>query len=60
MTYGELLHRVWGPEYQSDIQLLRTWVSRIRSKLEKDPRNSLVIQTVPKAGYIIKLPQVTL
>ena len=56
MTYEELLSRVWGPEYRDDVQLLRTWVSRLRNKLEDDPDNPQLILTIPKAGYIIKQP----
>jgi len=53
MPYEELLSLVWGPEYRDDVQLLRTWVSRLRSKLEKNPQNPELISTVPKAGYIM-------
>ncbi len=53
MLYGELLTRVWGPEYRDDVQILRTWISRLRHKTEKDPDNPALIRTVPKTGYII-------
>jgi two-component system KDP operon response regulator KdpE len=53
MLYGELLTRVWGPEYRDDVQILRTWISRLRRKTEKDPDNPALIRTVPKTGYII-------
>lgn len=56
MLYEELLTRVWGPEYRNDVQLLRTWISRLRYKIEKDPNNPKVIRTMPKAGYIIDQP----
>jgi len=56
MLYDELLTRVWGPEYRSDIQILRTWVSRLRGKLESDPNNPRLIRTIPKTGYIIDQP----
>jgi len=56
MTYEELLSRVWGSEYQGDVQLLRTWISRLRGKLEKDPESPQLIRTIPKAGYIIHHP----
>ncbi len=56
MTYEELLTRIWGVEYRSDVQLLRTWVSRLRFKLEKDAGNPKLIRTIPKAGYIIDQP----
>jgi two-component system KDP operon response regulator KdpE len=54
MLYEELLSRVWGPEYRNDVQLLRTWVSRIRSKLEEKPDEPKLILTMPRVGYIIK------
>ncbi len=54
MLYEELLSRVWGPEYRNDVQLLRTWVSRIRSKLEEKPDDPKLIVTMPRVGYILK------
>jgi two-component system KDP operon response regulator KdpE len=56
MLYEELLTRVWGPEYRDDVQLLRTWMSRIRYKIEKDPHNPTKIRTMPKVGYIMDQP----
>ncbi|MGD9116672.1 MAG: response regulator transcription factor [Dehalococcoidia bacterium] len=56
MLYEELLTRVWGPEYRDDIQILRTWLSRLRRKLQSDPQAPQLIRTVPKAGYIIDRP----
>jgi len=56
MLYEELLSRVWGPEYRDDIQILRTWISRLRNKLEDDPINPRLIRTIPKTGYIIDQP----
>ena len=53
MLYEELLSRVWGPEYRDDVQLLRTWISRLRYKVEKDPARPTLIRTMPKTGYII-------
>jgi len=56
MLYEELLTRVWGPEYRDDIQILRTWLSRLRRKLQSDPQSPPLIRTIPKAGYIIDRP----
>ena len=56
MLYEELLTRLWGPEYRDDVQILRTWISRLRSKLESDPNNPGLIRTIPKAGYIVDQP----
>jgi two-component system KDP operon response regulator KdpE len=55
MLYGELLSRVWGPEYRDDVQILRTWVSRLRHKIESGKYPAL-IHTVPKTGYMIEQP----
>lgn len=56
MLYEELLTRVWGPEYRDDVQILRTWISRLRYKIEKDPNQPILIRTIPKTGYIIDQP----
>jgi len=56
MLYEELLTRVWGPEYRDDVQILRTTISRLRSKLEDDPNAPKLIRTIPKTGYIIDRP----
>ncbi len=56
MLYEELLTRIWGPEYRNDVQILRTWISRLRNKLESDPNNPKLIRTIAKTGYIIDQP----
>jgi DNA-binding response OmpR family regulator len=53
--YEELLTRVWGAEYRNDIQILRTWISRLRLKIEEDPKNPKIIKTASKTGYIFQL-----
>jgi DNA-binding response OmpR family regulator len=52
MLYYNLLARVWGPEYRDDVQILRTWISRLRQKIESDPSHPKIIRVVPKTGYI--------
>jgi len=56
MPYEELLTRIWGSEYRDDVQILRTWISRLRYKLENDPDNPKLIRTMPKTGYVMELP----
>jgi DNA-binding response OmpR family regulator len=56
MLYSDLLTRVWGPEYRDDVQILRTWISRLRNKVESDPNNPTLIRTIPKTGYMIDQP----
>jgi len=58
MLYEDLLTRIWGPEYRDDVQILRTWISRLRYKLENDLNNPKLIRTIPKTGYIMDLPSV--
>jgi DNA-binding response OmpR family regulator len=55
LLYGDLLTRIWGPEYRDDIQILRTWISRLREKIESEPDNPKFIRTIPKTGYIMDL-----
>ena len=56
MLYEELLTKIWGPEYRNDIQILRTWVSRLRRKIEQDEERPGIIRTIPKTGYMIDQP----
>jgi len=56
VTYNHLLARVWGAEYRDDVQLVRSWISRLRRKIEKEPDNPRLIRNLPKAGYILNQP----
>jgi DNA-binding response OmpR family regulator len=56
MTYEELLVRVWGPDYRNDVQFLRTWISRLRRKIEEKPDDPRIILTITKMGYMLKNP----
>ena len=56
MFYSDLLTRIWGPEYRDDVQILRTWISRLRDKVESDSENPALIRTIPKTGYMIDQP----
>jgi two-component system KDP operon response regulator KdpE len=56
MMYEELLTRIWGSEYRDDVQILRTWISRLRHKIEKEPGQPVIIRTIPKTGYMVDQP----
>ncbi len=56
MLYENLLTQIWGSEYRDDVQLLRTCISRLRSKIETDPDNPKLIRTIPRSGYILDKP----
>ena len=51
LASAEILSKVWGPEYRDDLQYLRVWVSRLRSKLETDHAHPL-IKTFRGVGYM--------
>jgi two-component system KDP operon response regulator KdpE len=53
MLYSDLLTRIWGPEYRDDVQILRTWISRLREKIENEPDSPKLIRTIPKTGYMM-------
>ena len=51
---GELLSKVWGPEYRDDLQYLRVWISRLRHKLEAEPSDPKIIKTLAGIGYMFQ------
>jgi two-component system, OmpR family, KDP operon response regulator KdpE len=56
MLHTELLSRIWGPEFRDETYYLRTWVSRLRAKLEQDRENPQLIKTFPGMGYRLEPP----
>jgi two-component system KDP operon response regulator KdpE len=59
MMHTELLSRIWGPEYRNETQYLRTWVSRLRAKLEPADNSLTLITTYPGMGYRFESPKPT-
>ena len=51
LTQDELLHRVWGPEYTGESQLLRAYIKSLRQKLGDNARNPSYIFTEHGTGY---------
>ncbi len=51
LDHRMLLGRVWGPAYIGDRNYLRTFIQRLRRKLEEDPARPVVIVTVGQQGY---------
>ncbi|HWC31451.1 MAG TPA: response regulator transcription factor [Dehalococcoidia bacterium] len=52
MLNAELLSSVWGSEYRDDLQYLRVWISRLRSKIERVPSEPKILVTFPGIGYM--------
>ncbi len=51
VTHELLLEKVWGPEYNRDIDFIWVYISRLRRKIEADSRRPKYILTVPDVGY---------
>lgn len=51
LTHEVLLERVWGPEYNREVDFIWVYISRLRRKIEADPRHPRYIVTVPDVGY---------
>ncbi len=51
VTQRELLQEVWGPQYGSESNYLRVYVSQLRRKLEPDPSRPRHLITEPGVGY---------
>jgi two-component system KDP operon response regulator KdpE len=50
LSHAQLLRRVWGVSYQTEIEYLRVYVGRLRAKLESVGGPPLIV-TAPRAGY---------
>lgn len=53
LLHGELLARVWGPEYRDEVDYLWTYVRYLRHKLEPDPAHPRYILSEPGVGYLL-------
>lgn len=51
LSSEQLLTDVWGPEYGEDKEILWVSISRLRQKLEDDPKNPVHIVTRSGLGY---------
>ena len=57
MTHELLLERVWGAEYNREVDFIWVYISRLRRKIETDPRHPRYILTVTDVGYkLVKIP----
>ena len=56
IDHRTLLREVWGPSYGDERNYLRTFVQRLRSKLEEDPSKPITIVTVGSRGYRFGAP----
>ena len=50
-TRNQLLQQVWGYEYTGDTRTIDVHVRWLRRKIEKDPSNPILLQTIRGVGY---------
>jgi two-component system response regulator RegX3 len=51
LTRTQLIDRIWGGDYYGDTKTLDVHIKRLRSKVEADPANPVLIQTIRGLGY---------
>jgi two-component system KDP operon response regulator KdpE len=54
LTHEQLLHHVWGPEYEDQRGYVKRYIWYLRQKLEKDPSNPEYILTERGFGYTFR------
>ncbi len=54
LTRDQLLHNVWGYDYAGDTRTVDVHVRWLREKIEEDPANPRLIQTVRGVGYCFR------
>ncbi|GAB2709039.1 two-component system response regulator RegX3 [Microbacterium marinum] len=51
LTRGQLIDRVWGSDYFGDTKTLDVHIKRIRSRIEQNPSDPVMLLTVRGLGY---------
>jgi len=51
VPFNTMLDRIWGPEYVDQTDYLKTYLSRLRKKLEAHPENPQLLLTERGLGY---------
>jgi DNA-binding response OmpR family regulator len=57
LTYEQILDRVWGWEYRDNTDYIHVYLSHLRRKIEKDPKNPRYLITEHGIGYRFEKPQ---
>jgi two-component system KDP operon response regulator KdpE len=56
IEHSKLLQAIWGPEYGSELEYLRSYVRLLRKKIESNPARPEYILTEPWVGYRFRDP----
>ncbi len=55
VTHRQLLHEVWGSDYENEGHILRVNISNLRHKIEPDPTQPQYILTESGVGYRLRI-----
>lgn len=58
MSTEVLLNQVWGYDFSGDAKTVAVHVRWLRQKLEQDPKNPILLETVHRLGYRLNPPKV--
>ncbi len=56
ILHRELLTKVWGVEYQDELEYLRAYIRHLRQKIEEEPHQPKYILSKPGIGYMFVSP----
>ncbi|MBX9695127.1 MAG: helix-turn-helix domain-containing protein, partial [Cyanobacteria bacterium] len=51
-----LLNKVWGADFSGDVKTVAVHMRWLRQKLETDPKNPKLLETVHRSGYRLNSP----
>jgi DNA-binding response OmpR family regulator len=54
LTRSQLFHTVWGYDYLGDTRTVDVHIRWLREKIEEDPANPKLLQTVRGVGYVFR------
>jgi len=58
VSQRQLLHEVWGPQYDRETNYLRLYLAQLRRKLEPTPSSPRYFITEPGMGYRFEAPEI--
>lgn len=56
LSTDTLLNKVWGSDYSGDVKTVAVHMRWLRQKLEEDPKNPKLLETVQRSGYRLNSP----
>lgn len=54
VSSAELRRCVWGPNYETDKEILKINICRLRAKIEEEPANPQIVLSERGVGYVIR------